>query len=278
MTSTTTIDGRTVLITGATDGIGKETAKALARQGAVLVLHGRNPERCAAVRRDILADYPRARVETESADFSSLADVRAMAGRITARFAALHVLINNAGVYMTRRALSTDGIETTFAVNHCSHFLLTLLLLDMLKRSAPARIITLSSIAHTRGTLDLAHLEGETKFDGYTAYAMSKLANILFTVELASRLNGAGVTANCLHPGLIGTKLLHEGFPTMEGGPVASGALTPVYLAGSAAVAGISGKYFVNSKEQRSSGDSTDPRIRRELWKLSERLTGVHFP
>jgi NAD(P)-dependent dehydrogenase (short-subunit alcohol dehydrogenase family) len=278
MAVTTSMQGRTVLITGATDGIGRETARALARQGAALIIHGRNADRCEAVRREILRDHPRASVEIEAADLSSLAEVRSLAGRIRARFPSLHVLMNNAGVYMTHRTLSADGVEMTFAVNHLSHFLLTLLLLDVLKRSAPARVITVSSIAHTRGILDLAHLAGEKKFDAYGAYAMSKLANILFTVELAGRLNGAGVTVNCLHPGVIRTKLLHEGFPSMEGGALADGALTPVFLATAPAVAGISGKYFVNGKEQRSSGDSTDPRIRRELWKLSEQLTGITFP
>ncbi len=268
----------TVLITGATDGIGKETATALARMGATVILHGRSPERCEAARRQVLAAVPHARLETAAADLSSFAAVRTMAREILDRIPALQVLVNNAGVYMTRRTLSADGIEMTFAVNHLSHFLLTGLLLDLLRTSGPARIITVSSIAHTRGTIDPAFLAGEKPFDGYAAYALSKLANILFTVELAGRLNGAGVTANCLHPGVIGTKLLQTGFPAVEGGAASDGAATPVYLATSPDVAGISGKYFVRNKEQRSSGDSTDPRIRRELWAMSERLTGLRFP
>lgn len=275
---TGTMKGRTVLITGATDGIGKATAAALAALGAKVIVHGRKSDRCEEVRRGILKTDPGAQVDIEVADFSSLEEVRGLAGRIKARSPALHVLINNAGVYMTRRVLTVDGVEMTFAVNHLAPFLLTLLLLDLLRQSAPARVITLSSIAHTRGVLDLGNLREEKKFDGYTAYAMSKLANILFTVELAGRLNGSGVTANCLHPGVIQTKLLSEGFPSLDGGTTANGAATSVFLASAPDVAAVSGKYFVNGKEQRSSGDSTDPRLRKELWRVSEQLSGTILP
>lgn len=273
-----TMEGRTVLVTGATDGIGKETAAVLAGRGARVIVHGKDPGRCESARQGIVRLHPGARVDIEVADFASLAEVRALAGRMRERYPALHVLINNAGVYMTQRTVSADGVETTFAVNHLAHFLLSLLLLDLLRRSSPARIVTVSSIAHTRGSPVFSDLRGEGKYDAYSAYALSKLANILFTVELAGRMNGSGVTANCLHPGVIGTKLLHAGFPAIEGATTADGAAMPVYLAAAPEVAGVSGKYFVNGKEQRSSGDSTDPRLRRELWKISEQLSGVAYP
>jgi len=278
MTSGSSLEGRTMLITGASDGIGKETASVLAGRGARVILHGRNADRCEVARRGILKSHPDATVDIEVADFSSLDQVRGLARRVNRAYPELHVLINNAGVYMTRRVVTTDGLETTFAVNHLAHFVLTLLLLDLLRRSAPARIITVSSIAHTRGIIDPANLQGEKTFDAYNAYAMSKLANVLFTMELASRLNGSGVTANCLHPGVIQTKLLSDGFPSLDGGSTADGAATPVHLAVSPDVAGTTGKYFVNRKEQRPSGDSTSPRLRKELWKISEQLSGTLLP
>lgn len=269
------MEGRIVLITGATDGIGRETAAVLAGLGATVIVHGRTADRCAAAREQILRRHPHARVETEAADLAAQEEVRALAGRIIARFPALHVLINNAGVYMRRRVLSPEGIEMTFAVNHLAPFLLTTLLLDLLRRSAPARIITVSSIAHTRAKPDFSDPGAERRYDAYDAYALSKLANILFTVELAARLNGSRVTSNCLHPGVVATKLLRAGFPGVEGSALAEGAATAVHLASAPETAGVTGRYFVNSREQRSSGDSTDPRFRRELWAVSERLTGA---
>ncbi len=175
---------------------------------------------------------------------------------------------------MAERVLTQDGLETTFAVNHLPHFLLTHLLLDLLKRSAPWRIITVSSIAHMNARLDLENLQGEKGFDGYGAYAVSKLANVLFTYELADRLRGSGVTANCLHPGVIGTKLLWKGFGR-GGKSVAKGAETMVYLASAPEMETVSGKYFDDVRPLSTSRASNDPSLRRKLWEESEKLAGL---
>jgi NAD(P)-dependent dehydrogenase (short-subunit alcohol dehydrogenase family) len=208
------------------------------------------------------------------ADFSSLAAVRTMAAEI-AEYRQLDVLINNAGVYMTSRVISPDGIEMTLAVNHIAHVLLTHLLLELLKDNAPSRIITVSSVAHTRGMIDMPNLQGEKSFESYGAYAQSKLANVLFTYELARRLEGSGVTVNCLHPGVIDTKLLRAGFPRIAGDSLPRGAETIVYLATSPEVAGVSGAYFISKKQQPSSLQSYDIRLQESLRVVSERLAGL---
>ncbi|MEW6364191.1 MAG: SDR family oxidoreductase [Acidobacteriota bacterium] len=268
------LDGRVVLVTGATDGIGKQTALELARMGAKVLVHGRKSARCDAARSEIVEATRSRRLDTFVADLASLKQVRELAAQLTRKYDRLHVLVHNAGVYMTRRVLTEDGFETTFAVNHLAPFLLTHLLLDLLKRSAPSRVITVSSVAHHRATLDFGNLQGEKRFDGYSAYSLSKLANILFTNELAERLAGTGATANCLHPGVIGTKLLRAGFG-MGGASVEEGARTSVYLASSPEVAGVTGKYFAKCKELESSTQSRDREAAKRLWEVSRRLVGL---
>ncbi len=175
---------------------------------------------------------------------------------------------------MNERRLTEDGFETTFQVNHLAPFVLTRLLMDRLKASAPARVVVVSSIAHESARLDFANLQGERRFDGYQAYAVSKLENILFTYALAERFEGTGVTANCLHPGVITTKLLYQGFQ-MTGDPVESGARTPVYLASSPDAERVSGKYFVDCAPARSAPVTYDGNVREKLWKISAELAGV---
>jgi NAD(P)-dependent dehydrogenase (short-subunit alcohol dehydrogenase family) len=270
---------KTILITGATDGIGKQTALDLARQGHRVLLHGRNLERGQAVLAELCAATNgaatgSAALEYFNADFASLAEVRRLAAEVQAKHERLDALIANAGVYLTQRQLSADGYELTFAVNHLAHFLLTNLLLDTLKRSAPARIVVVASQVHRSGRLDFSDLHLARRYDGYTAYANSKLANVLFTYALAERLKGTGVTVNALHPGVIGTKLLHVGWG-LGGAGVDAGAQTSVYLAASPKVADVTGKYFEDKREQASSRASHDEQLQAELWRVSDQLTGL---
>jgi NAD(P)-dependent dehydrogenase (short-subunit alcohol dehydrogenase family) len=265
---------RRILVTGSTDGIGKETALELAAMGAEVIVHGRTKGKAALVAQEIARTTGNEKTAFIAADFADLTQVRSMAAEVTQRWDRIHVLINNAGVYMSDRELTVQGFETTFAVNHLAPFLLTNLLLDNLLRSVPARIVTVSSIAHQRATLDFENLQAEKRFDPYAVYALSKLANILFTYELASRLQGKGVTANCLHPGVINTKLLRTGFGT-TGATVEEGASTTVYLATSEEVEGITGTYFVRNQKAASSWLSRDPAARQKLWAVSARACGL---
>lgn len=265
---------KTILITGATDGIGRQTARELASQGHRIVLHGRNEEKAERTKTELIQETGNRSIETATADFGSLHAVRTLANALKDRLPALDVLLNNAGIFMHERVLTEDGYETTFQVNHLATMLLTLELLPLLKRSAPARIVTVSSIAHRNGRLELDDLQLERDFDGYAAYASSKLANILFTFELAERLEGTGVTANCLHPGVIGTKLLREGFGS-SGASVEEGAATSVYLATSDEVAGVTGRYFAHLREAAVSEVARDPTLQKSLWRESERLLGI---
>jgi NAD(P)-dependent dehydrogenase (short-subunit alcohol dehydrogenase family) len=274
--------GRICVITGATRGIGRAAAEGLVRLGASVVLICRRQEDGEEVSRELrpLAAVP---PEVVVADLSSQASIRSAAERIRSSWPRLHVLINNAGVFTRRRELTVDGLETQFAVNHLAYFLLTNLLLNQLKAGAPSRIINVASGAHAGAAIDFQDLQGEQGYNGSEAYARSKLANILFTYELARRLRGSGVSANCLHPGVIATKLLaaYMGVPA-GGGALArtfgarpeQGAQTIVYLASSEEVEGVTGKYFSHGKAVKSSLESYDEAAARRLWDVSERLTG----
>lgn len=266
---------RTVLVTGSTDGIGKATALKLAAMDAVVLLHGRNPELGHAVEKEIRRKTGNERIELFIADLSSMRQVRDLAAEIRENHDRLHVLINNAGTFMAERELTEDGFETTFAVNYLAPFLLTHELLDLLKRSVPSRIINIASMTHLNGSLDPDNLQGERYYDGFQAYANSKLAVILFTYALAERLQGTKVTANCLHPGVIRTKLLRAGFGDHSGDTPERGAVTSVYLASSPEVEDVTGQYFVDSRQARSSPSSRDRRLQETLWQISERLTGL---
>jgi NAD(P)-dependent dehydrogenase (short-subunit alcohol dehydrogenase family) len=198
--------------------------------------------------------------------------VRRLADEVKAATPRLHVLVNNAGVYLRDRRLSEDGYEMTFAVNHLAHFLLTVELLDLMRASAPARVVTVSSMTHAHGRLDFADPTAARRYDAYEAYATSKLANVLFTRALAERLAGTAVTANALHPGVVATKLLRAGFAGAGGVGTREGAATSVYLAAAPEVAGVSGGYFVSERPAKPSRQATDRDLAERLWAESERM------
>jgi NAD(P)-dependent dehydrogenase (short-subunit alcohol dehydrogenase family) len=266
---------KTILITGSTDGIGKQTALELAQLGNRIIIHGRDINRCIDVRNHIKAISGNKYIDFIAADLSSMKAVRSMAEEIKNNYKKLDVLINNAGVFERKKKITADGFERTFAVNHLSVFLLTGLLYDLIKNSAPARIITVSSMAHA-SEIDFDNLQGEKHYDGHDAYSRSKLCNILFTFELAERLNHNGVTANCLHPGVISTKLLHAGWG-MGGASLESGAQTSVYLAAAEELEDVTGKYFSNRRESKPAAICNDINVRKKLWKISESLCGITF-
>jgi retinol dehydrogenase 14 len=266
---------KVILITGSTDGIGKQAAIELAKKGATVLIHGRNLSLGKTVLEQTKKQSQNDNVDLFIADFASLRQVRRLADEVCTKYAKLDVLVNNAGVYIRDRQLTEDGFEVTFAVNHLAPFLLTNLLLDLLKRSAPSKIINVSSIAHQNARFEFDNLNGERQFDAYDAYSRSKLANLLFTYELAQRLNNSGVTVNALHPGVIATKMLRAGFGSMGGRPVEDGAARIIYLIDSPAIENVSGKYFVNDKEQMSSPQSRDVKLQNQFWKLSEKMVGL---
>ncbi|RKI38551.1 SDR family oxidoreductase [Corallococcus sp. AB004] len=280
------LDGKVCLITGATGGIGQETAKALARRGATLVLSGRDEARTAATVAAVREAAPGARVETLLADLSSLQSVRDLAKAFRDRHPRLDVLINNAGLIIDRRQVTVDGYEATFATNHLSHFLLTHLLRDLLVASGQARIINVSSEGHR-----LAHSDflddpqtEKRRYDGIRVYGNAKLSNILFSRGLTKRLAGTQVTANALHPGAVATGFGHnsQGFfkhliklasPFMLSPE--KGARTSIYLASSPEVAGVSGEYFIKCRKAKPSSAARDEALAERLWQVSEELTGV---
>jgi NAD(P)-dependent dehydrogenase (short-subunit alcohol dehydrogenase family) len=258
---------RTILVTGSTDGIGKATAKALARQGHRVLIHGRDREKGRAVLREIGKETEGATLDLFTADLSSFDGVRALASEVQDRYVRLDVLVNNAGVYRPSRALTRDGLEMTFAVNLAAPFLLSHLLMPVLEAGAPARIVNVASSAHfDANTLDWDNLQGGKRYEGWDAYSRSKLGVVLFTYTLARNLDPRQVTVNCLHPGVICTRLLYSAFPDYPCEPPEAGARTPVYLATSPAVAGVTGKYYDGMKEEPSSGISHDPDIQDRLW------------
>jgi len=269
------VKNKTILITGSTDGIGKQTALDLAKMGATVLLHGRNPARADKVLHEIKKTTGNNRIGVFIADLSSLKQVRNLSGQVLKKHERLDVLINNAGVYETMHRISEDGFEMTLAVNHLAPFLLTLLLLDLIKKSAPCRIINVSSQVHA-SSIDFENLNAEKHYSAYEAYSQSKLCNVLFTYELAERLKGTGITVNCLHPGVIDTKLLKAGWG-MGGSPVTQGAKTSVYLATAPELSTVTGKYFKNMKPTKSSRISYDAKIRKRLWEISEQLTGIIY-
>jgi len=264
------MENKTVLVTGGTDGIGRETTLQLARMGARVLVHGRDKEKGTRVINDINQNACKEKASLYIADFSSLADVKRMAEKIKQEQTELHVLVNNAGNFYKERLLSTDDIEMTMAVNHFAPFLLTYLLLDLLKANAPARIVNVASSSHKLiGSVDFENLQGETNYDGFTAYSLSKLGNILFTQSLADKLTRTSVTANALHPGVVNTKLLRKSYH-LDGMSVDKGAQTSVYLASSPSVEGVSGKYYKNMQERPASDLSQGKKLQDAFWKLSE--------
>jgi len=280
----TDLRGKTCLITGASSGIGRATALALGGMGATLVLVCRDRGRGEAAVADIARQTGNRDVTLLLADLALQSEIRQVAAEFLASDRPLHVLINNAGVMNLHRSVTADGIETTFAVNHLGYFLLTNLLLERLRRSAPARIVNVASEAHKFAPLDFDDLGNEKRYRAMRVYGQSKLANILFTAELAGRCAGSGVTANSLHPGAVSTRLgTNNGAWTRViiallrpffRSP-ADGAATSIFLAASPAVDGVSGKYFVNCREKAPSRAASDPGAARRLWEVSARMTGL---
>lgn len=270
------------LITGATSGIGKATAQALAEQGATVVLVARNPDKGAATVAEIKAATGNPNVDVLVADLSSQTSIRDLADAFRQKYDRLHVLINNAGAFYGDRHVTEDGLELTFALNHLAYFSLTNLLLDLLITSAPARIINLTSGAQGWGKIAFEDLQGEKRYSGQEAYNQSKLANVLFTYELARRLEGKNVTANCVHPGVVKTNFGRENptfimrwmirvlSPIMRSPE--KGAETVVYLASSPEVEGVTGQYFVDKKPVQSAKISYDVAVAQRLWQVSEAL------
>jgi NAD(P)-dependent dehydrogenase (short-subunit alcohol dehydrogenase family) len=276
--------GKICMVTGASAGIGKSTATELARMGARVIAVARDQGRGEAAVDEIKRGSGSSDVELMLCDLASQASIRGFAEAFKAKHDALHVLVNNAGAILGERTLTDDGIERTFATNHLGYFLLTNLLLDVIEASAPARIVNVSSEAHRQATsLDLdAIVRFENGYAPMKAYSASKLANILFTVELARRLEGKRVTVNALHPGVVATKFGDSWSPLFRNLIKVArlfminadkGAETSIYLASSPEVEGVTGKYFAKKRERRSTRISVDPELARRLWETSERLT-----
>ncbi len=278
------MNGKICLVTGGTNGIGKSTALELARMGATVIVVGRDAQKTSHVLEEIRAASGNQNVNSLLADLSSQQEVRGLADQFKSKYSRLHVLINNAGGFFMRRQLREKDIEMTFALNHLASFLLTNLLLDTIKASAPARIINVSSNAHTSGKIEFDNLQGERQY-GPRAYDNSKLANILFTMELARRLAGTDVTVNALHPGFVATGFAKNNgkviaalvsliTPLVARSPV-KGAETSVYLASSPTVEGITGKYFFDSRVVPPAPQATDMVVARKLWDVSAEM--VHL-
>jgi retinol dehydrogenase 12 len=276
------VSGEVCVVTGATSGIGRATAAALARRGAQVVLVGRDRVRGEAAAAQVAAaGGPAPRLEV--ADLASMGQVRSLAERLAA-LGRIDVLVNNAGLLAGERRVTADGLDEVFAVNHLAPFLLTNLLLGQLAAAGSGRVITVTSDAHAAARLDLDDLQLEHGWQSWRAYANSKLANILFTRELARRLEGGAVTANCAHPGLVRTRFGREARLPMRAAvtlarpfmrPARRGARTIFYLATSPQVAGATGGYYVKSQQREPSPAARDAAAALRLWQLSEELTGL---
>lgn len=279
------MEGKVVMVTGANAGIGKVTARELAKMGAHVVMVARSRERGEAAQAEIKAASNNPNVDLLLADLSVQEEIRELAQTFHEKYDRLDVLVNNAGAVFTNRRETADGLEMTFALNHLGYFLLTNLLLDVIKQSAPARIINVSSDAHRGAKLDFDDLQSEDGYSGFGVYSKSKLANVYFTHELARRLEGTGVTVNAVHPGFVDTNFgknnngLVTAFFKIIGKIFAKspeeGAATSIYLASSPAVADVTGQYFSDKKPVKSSDVSYDKEIARRLWEVSAELTGL---
>jgi NAD(P)-dependent dehydrogenase (short-subunit alcohol dehydrogenase family) len=280
-----TMNGKICLVTGATNGIGKATAQALAQMGATVVIVGRNPAKCAAVVSEIKHSSGNDAVEALIADLSIMAEVRHVADQFKAKYQQLHVLVNNAGAAFGKRQVTAEGFEKTFALNHLNSFLLTNLLLDTLKASAPARIVNVASDAHKGAQLDFDDLQSEKSRYSLTAYGRSKLATVVFSYELARRLTGTGVTCNVLHPGLVRTGFASNlgvvpsavigFFMRFVGLTPEQGAQTSVYLASSPDVENVSGKYWEKRKVVPSGRAAYDEASWTRLWEVSDKMVAA---
>ncbi len=282
-TANPVMTGKVCMVTGGNSGIGKETAAGLAKLGGTVVIVCRDKTKGEAALAEIRTKSGNQNVDLTLADLSSMQFVRQLAEDFKRKYQKLHVLVNNAGVVLTKRLVTPEGFEQTFATNHLGHFLLTNLLLDLIKASAPARIINVTSEAHRGSIIRFDDLQGEKKYSSFRAYGQSKLANVLFTYELARKLEGTGATVNCLHPGVVRTGFGHDSGGVMSLGiwvisplfmSAEKAARAALYLATSPEVEGVTGKYFRKTREARSSEESYDVEAAR-LWQVSEELTGL---
>jgi NAD(P)-dependent dehydrogenase (short-subunit alcohol dehydrogenase family) len=281
------VKGKTVFITGATNGIGKAAALEIARQGASIVIVGRDKAKTEVVTNELRKTSGNKNVDYLLADLSSQASIHKLADDFKARHSRLDVLINNAGGVFDTRKTTVDGLEYTFAFNHLAYFLLTHLLLDTLKASTPSRIINVSSSAEGLGKIDFSDLQSEKKYSGFPVYSKSKLANVMFTYELAKRLQGTGVTANVLHPGRVKTgfgdnsqtpmmRLLIAALKNLGALTPEQGADTVVYLATSPEVGAVTGKFFHKRKEGKTNALSYDDTANQRLWEESAKLVKLN--
>src|SRR5437899_2395459 len=279
-----TMKDKVGMITGANSGIGKAASLALAKMGATVVMVARNAERGEAARSEIIRESQNNSVDLLLADLSSLKSVRQLAAEFQKKYSKLHVLINNAGLFNQRRHVTTDGYENTFATNYLAPFLLTNLQLDLLKASAPSRIINVSSVGHYNGHINFDDLNLEKEYGGWKAYGQSKLALVIFTHELAKKLQGTSVTVNAVHPGTVATNIWSRpmgplGFvmavPKLFMTSPNKGAETVVYLASSPDAASTSGEYWDKLKVKKSSEESYNEEVGKRLWEVSEKLTSL---
>lgn len=262
------MEEKIILVTGSTDGIGFQTALDLTEMGYAVVIHGRTEEKCEAAANKIKKQTGGRSVDFIFGDYTSFAQVKSMADNFSATYQHLDVLINNAGIFAKEKELTIDGYETTFQINHLSHFLLTTLLLPRLTKYNRGRVVNVSSIAHRNAVFDIENLNGEKSFTGYAAYSLSKLCNIYYSLTLADQFGDSGVTSNALHPGVINTKLLNTGFG-IHGASLKKGSEGTVFLAVSDEVRDINGGYFVANKLTEPSIDALDEFNRKELYDYS---------
>ena len=278
------MQGKNCLITGANSGIGKATAIGLAKEWATIIMVCRDKERGEKAKKEIIELTNNKNVELFLCDLSSQEDIRKFVSEFKGKYQTLHVLINNAGVMISKRIISDEGLEMNFAVNHLAPFLLTNLLLDMLKKSAPSRIINVSSGLHKRGKIDFEDLQNENKKTAlFKMYGDSKLALMLWSYELSRRLEGTNVTINTVHPGVVNTNLgrhqskFSQGFGKLFFKKPEKGAETSIYLASSPEVEGITGKYFVKKEPRKSSKESYNEEYAKRIWDISAKMTGLEL-
>ena len=275
--------GKVAVVTGATAGVGQYTALGLARKGAITVITGRNAKRLAATVSWLRNRLPDAQIETEQADYTSLAQIRAMGERIAARHPKIAILVNNAGLIMTKREMTEDGFEATFQINHLAGFLLTALLLPALRAGAPARIVTVSSRASSYGRINFDDPNLAKRYSAMAAYGQSKLANIMMTRGLARRLQGTGVTATAVHPGFVASNFGNKGALSRFGWKLLrpfqiseeKGAMNSLYAAAAPEMDGVTGQYLVEMKQTRPNRIADDDEAVERLWRESAAMTGV---
>ncbi|HIB73936.1 MAG TPA: SDR family oxidoreductase [Candidatus Marinimicrobia bacterium] len=278
------MNGKVCLVTGATDGIGKVSARVLAEKGAKVIIVGRNPEKSATVLAELKSSSGNENIDLLMADLAVMQEVRDLAEQVISRYDRLDILLNNAGGYFAKHELTSDGLERTFALNHMSYFLLTNKLMELLKSSAPARIVNVSSDAHYGVDMDFENLNGEQEYKAWKAYQKSKLANVLFTYELLKKVP-ADITVNCLHPGFVATNFGHNigGFfgPVLKIAQRISaidpeeGAKTSIFLCSAPEVKGVSGKYFYKCQPKTSSRESRNMDTGKRLWQISSDIAST---